>query len=376
MKRIIIILFILSGGIGAVGAQTYKATFAKTLVLGIGASPTGSVAINAHPLSTPFMLQLPLDDGTPNQVLTTDGAGILSWTTPAGGGGSYINNQTTLQLTANFNIDGKGTASIFAGNDGTTGSALTVRGGNGSSGAGGALSLSAGTSTGTAAGAYVSIAASSGSGTNQNGGTISLAPGSNTGTGTDGFVTIAAGKQLRLNEPSGANYNSFQTASQSVDVNYTLPTTAPGATGRLLSSTTGGAMSWVSPIVFSGGFDNSLGNNETVYAWINERANHNGSATSRQFICPVACTIREIHVATTEAPDNGGGTQSVAFNIHNITAATNSAGTTISETGTVASSTNLGYAIAAGDILVVRAVTSGDPQNGGEYRYIIIATIP
>jgi hypothetical protein len=35
---------------------------------------------------------LPGADGTSGQVLSTDGAGILSWTTPSGGGGSSFSN--------------------------------------------------------------------------------------------------------------------------------------------------------------------------------------------------------------------------------------------------------------------------------------------
>lgn len=36
-------------------------------------------------ISASYTLTLPIDDGTPNQVLTTDGAGVLSWTTPTTG---------------------------------------------------------------------------------------------------------------------------------------------------------------------------------------------------------------------------------------------------------------------------------------------------
>jgi len=39
-------------------------------------------------LTSSYTLTLPADDGTSNQVLTTNGSGTLSWTTPSGGGGS------------------------------------------------------------------------------------------------------------------------------------------------------------------------------------------------------------------------------------------------------------------------------------------------
>jgi hypothetical protein len=41
--------------------------------------------IRAPTLAADYTLTLPTDDGTASQVLTTDGAGVLSWTTPASG---------------------------------------------------------------------------------------------------------------------------------------------------------------------------------------------------------------------------------------------------------------------------------------------------
>lgn len=84
MKKFTCILAIIVLGTAA-HAQTYKPIFAKPLVVGIGSPPTGGVTITTNPLSTPFTLQLPLDDGAANQVLTTDGAGILSWVAAGGG---------------------------------------------------------------------------------------------------------------------------------------------------------------------------------------------------------------------------------------------------------------------------------------------------
>ena len=43
-----------------------------------------------------YVLTLPINDGDPNQVLTTNGTGTLSWTTPAGGGGGA---SVTVSLT-------------------------------------------------------------------------------------------------------------------------------------------------------------------------------------------------------------------------------------------------------------------------------------
>ena len=43
----------------------------------------------ADELAADYTLTLPVDDGTPNQVLETDGSGVLSWVTPSAGGGGY-----------------------------------------------------------------------------------------------------------------------------------------------------------------------------------------------------------------------------------------------------------------------------------------------
>lgn len=44
------------------------------------------VAIQAPgTLSSSYTLTMPANDGDANQVLTTDGSGVLSWTTPSGG---------------------------------------------------------------------------------------------------------------------------------------------------------------------------------------------------------------------------------------------------------------------------------------------------
>lgn len=57
-----------------------------------------------------------------------------------------------------------------------------------------------------------------------------------------------AGGLLRITEDSdlGTNYSEFTVGSQSANITYTLPTAAATADGYVLSSTTAGAMSWVS----------------------------------------------------------------------------------------------------------------------------------
>ncbi len=65
---------------------------------------TTTLASNAD-VAANFTLTLPADDGTANQVLTTDGSGALSWSTPAGGGditsvGSMTNGDAFADATA------------------------------------------------------------------------------------------------------------------------------------------------------------------------------------------------------------------------------------------------------------------------------------
>ena len=61
-------------------------------------------------------------------------------------------------------------------------------------------------------------------------------------------------RQLRFYEaygtagdfPNGTNYTSFEAGTQTVDISYTLPTSAPNVNGEIMTSTTGGVMSWTS----------------------------------------------------------------------------------------------------------------------------------
>jgi hypothetical protein len=192
-------------------------------------------------------------------------------------------------------------------------------------------------------------------------------------------------RDLRIQEPSGTGtqYIGIRAPNLTNNGNYLWPAVI-GTPGQVMTvsssnSTTfndSATMVWRTPISFSGGFDNDLGNGVTVYSRIDERENNNGTAANRQFIIPVGCTIMGFYVATTVAPDNGGGTQTATFDIENITAGTNSNNVDISETATTAGTNMLNFAVSAGDRIVVRIITTGDPANGAEYRYFITAMIP
>ena len=65
-------------------------------------------AFKSPALADNVIYTLPVDAGTNNQVLTTDGTGTLSWTTPAGGGGGGCNiygDGSAGDVTINSNTD-------------------------------------------------------------------------------------------------------------------------------------------------------------------------------------------------------------------------------------------------------------------------------
>ena len=84
---------------GDYGTELFHATNKKFETSGVGVTVYGSISIydsdntNKITLQPPatssltadYALTLPVDDGGPNEVLTTDGSGVLSWTTKAAG---------------------------------------------------------------------------------------------------------------------------------------------------------------------------------------------------------------------------------------------------------------------------------------------------
>lgn len=61
--------------------------------------------------------------------------------------------------------------------------------------------------------------------------------------------TSSGAAQVKLYEDTddGTNYTAIKPGTQAADVTYTLPTATPGSNGYLLSSTTGGTLSWIPP---------------------------------------------------------------------------------------------------------------------------------
>ncbi len=72
-------------------------TIRATTQLQVSTSTSGVVTLQALSTGGTYTLTFPTDDGTPNQVLTTDGSGGLSWTTASTGSGT-VNSGTAGRL--------------------------------------------------------------------------------------------------------------------------------------------------------------------------------------------------------------------------------------------------------------------------------------
>lgn len=74
--------------------------------------PAGGQQINikAPTIAADWTLTLPVDDGTPGQLLETDGAGVTSWVDPGAGGigGSITDNQVAIGAATADEIEGSG----------------------------------------------------------------------------------------------------------------------------------------------------------------------------------------------------------------------------------------------------------------------------
>ena len=155
--------------------------------------------------SSDITYTLPPDDGDANEVLTTNGSGVLTW---AASGWSVAGNAAT---STNFL--------------GTTNSqALIVKTNNVE---------------------RYRVTGGGAMGINEDNPTQKLEVAGNILVKTDGTGT----GELRLQEPSsnmGNNYTGFKAGNLPVNVIYTLPTTSP-LEGQVLSSNTQGILSWITP---------------------------------------------------------------------------------------------------------------------------------
>ena len=94
---------------GAITSRPYGVAAGQTgqIILNELAASAGSEAVTLRvrdDVTASYVLTLPDDDGTANQVLTTDGSGVLSWTTPSSGVAlSALTAATAVNTIANAN---------------------------------------------------------------------------------------------------------------------------------------------------------------------------------------------------------------------------------------------------------------------------------
>jgi hypothetical protein len=169
-------------------------------------------------------------------------------------GTSAIPSFGALNLAGGTNIV-TGALPVSNGGTGTTtitgvliGNGSSVSGVSTSSGIAGALSDETGTGAlvfGTGP-TVTSLTVASGGATISAGGLTVTAGGASV-IGNILINNSGSAGELRFREPSGSgsNYTAFRAQAQSVDVTYTLPATAPTSNGQVLSSNTGGSMSWI-----------------------------------------------------------------------------------------------------------------------------------
>lgn len=195
--------------------------------------------------------QLPSADGATGQVLSTDGAGVLSWTTPSAGGDNLGNHTatTTLQMGANLINSNGGTNGLSFDSAGRT--YVTTTSGSSSYG----LNLA---NTSTASGSSSGILLQSGAkqtaiieavvqGSNNDDDLVFSTRGSNvmnerlrlTSTGN----TQVAGALTLKGSVSGLT--GFQAAATAGATIWTLPM-SDGTSGQVLSTNGAGTLSWVS----------------------------------------------------------------------------------------------------------------------------------
>lgn len=219
----------------------------------------------------------------------TVGSGIVG-ATISGGGGSGV---ATNQITDHWGTIGGGNANlvsgmhgVIAGGGGNTSSGTkSAIGGGGGNVASALSSAIAGGDNNTASGIYSAI----GGGLDNTAGEASAIPGGkhlNLGTNSFGYngsnsttvvnlsgesnkayfgnVDMMIGnvdntaRALRFYEPnssftySGTNYTSFKAGTQSANIDYTLPVSAPAQNGAVMLASTTGTMSWSSNLAWDG----------------------------------------------------------------------------------------------------------------------------
>ncbi|MBS1536544.1 MAG: hypothetical protein JST20_02200, partial [Bacteroidetes bacterium] len=190
-------------------------------------------AFKADPQSADITYILPTAQAASSGlVLTNDGSGNLSWTNPTASGNYWS--------TSGNNIN----ANAFIGS--TNGNDFKVRTGPSVNLIRIVVLSNNGADNGNVGINPVTNASNSYTAPRDNLDVFGNIRISNQGYGTDGSLQGQTG-ELRLMEPSnGSDYTAFKAGVQSSNITYTLPTSAPSSNNQILTSTTGGVMSWSS----------------------------------------------------------------------------------------------------------------------------------
>ena len=176
-------------------------------------------------------------------------------------------------------------------------------------------------------------------------------------------------RQLRFYEaynasgafPNTANHTSFKAGTQSVDLNYTLPTTAPTTNQVLAATAVSGSdvtLGWAStPVASYGG--NTGGNSVGGFFASPYGVGENATEVNIQIVCTRAGTVKNLYAFCSAAP--GAGTDKT------ITVRKNGVNTvltaSIANASTTASDIVNSFTVAAGDLLSVTVTHTGAPAN-------------
>lgn len=232
-------------------------------------SSANFVALKApSPITTSVTWTLPDADGTSSQVLTTNGSGILSWSTPAGGANTALSNLASVAINTDLIFDTGSDAtlktknaagaatrglslvsgSVTSGTDGSGG--VTVQSGDTITGATGPINIGSGFPNTSGSSGDVNIYSSGlGAGGGGSSGGVNIQSGNLAAAGNSGDVNIATGT-ITSGTRGVIQLVDASLASASVGYVWTLTNTSTGA-GEWDASGGGGIPSF---FIFSNSF--------------------------------------------------------------------------------------------------------------------------
>lgn len=221
------------------------------------AAGTFKAGIKAPALAANYVLTLPVDDGTSGQVLATDGAGVLSWSSAGAGANQQLSNLSgTVAINLDLIFDTGAAAIVKTKNAAVASEDLYLISGNSSGSSSGVVTVSSGSAaSGLSTGGLI-LKSGQGASTTTSG-PVDLGSG-NSAEADSGAVTISSGtaSDASLTGASGAvivRSGNGDAGTGNVDIvsgdsgglfsgNLTLSTGIGGATGAVNLST-GGAIS-------------------------------------------------------------------------------------------------------------------------------------